>query len=139
MDLMVVRNDAPEELKKALTGAWYETLAILNTPGPARDEMVAFMAKNSGGTVEEFEAQLKTTAMFYTPAEGAAFAKSPDVATTMDKVRRFSFDKGLFGQGATSFDAVGIQTDDGKVLGDDKKVKLRFTAKYMQAAADNAL
>ena len=37
-----------DELKKALTGAWYETLSILNTPGPKRDEMVAFMAKNSG-------------------------------------------------------------------------------------------
>jgi NitT/TauT family transport system substrate-binding protein len=139
MDLMVVRNDAPEELKKALTGAWYETLAILNTPGPKRDEAVAFMAKNSGGSVADFEAQLKTTAMFYTAADGAKFAASPEVSATMDKVRHFSFDKGLFGQGASSVDAVGIEHNDGSVLGDKGKIKLRFTAKYMQAAADNAL
>jgi NitT/TauT family transport system substrate-binding protein len=139
MDLMVVRTDAPEELKKALTGAWFETLTILNTPGPKRDEAVAFMAKNSGGSVEDFEKQLKTTAMFYTPADGAKFAGSPDVGQTMDKVRHFSFDKGLFGQGAASVDAVGIEANDGSVLGDKAKIKLRFTAKYMQAAADNQL
>ena len=138
IDLMVVRTDAPDELKKALAGAWYETLAILATPGPARDRMVAYMAKASGGSVADFEAQLKTTAMFYTPAEGAAFAASPQVGQTMDKVRHFSFDKGLFGQGAASVDAVGIEANDGAVLGDAGKVKLRFTAKYMQAAADGA-
>ncbi len=139
IDLMVVRADAPEELKKALTGAWYETMAILAAPGPKRDEAVAFMAKNSGGSVDEFEQQLKTTAMFYTAASGADFAASADVAKTMDKVRKFSFDKGLFGQGAASVDVVGIEHDDGTVLGDKAKVKLRFTSKYMRAAADNQL
>jgi NitT/TauT family transport system substrate-binding protein len=139
MDLMVVRNDAPEDLKKALTGAWFETIAILNTPGPKRDEAVAFMAKNSGGSVADFENQLKTTAMFYTPADGAKFAASPDVSATMDKVRHFSFDKGLFGEGASSVDAVGIEFNDGSALGDKAKLKLHFTAKYMQAAADSQL
>jgi NitT/TauT family transport system substrate-binding protein len=135
MDLMVVRTDAPDSLKRALTGAWYETLAILNTPGPKRDEAIAFMAAKSGGSVADFEAQLKTTAMFYTPADAAKFAASPEVGSTMDKVRQFSFSKGLFGQGAATFDAVGIKLDDGKILGDSNNVKLRFTAQYMKDAA----
>ncbi len=139
LDLMVVKTDAPDSLKNALTGAWYETLAVVQGQGPATDAALDFMAKASGATVDEFKAQLGTTAMYYTPAEGAAFAKSPEVGATMDKVRKFSFDKGLFGAGATSVDAVGIELDDGSVLGNKDNVKLRFTARYMQAAAESKL
>jgi NitT/TauT family transport system substrate-binding protein len=139
LDLMVVRTAAPDSLKKALTGAWYETMTILTTPGPARDAALQWMAASSGGSVEEFEAQLLTTAMYYTPAEAATFARSADVKATMERVRRFSFDKGLFGQGVASPDVVGIAFPDGAVQGSPDNVKLRFTAQWMQAAADGTL
>jgi NitT/TauT family transport system substrate-binding protein len=139
LDLMVVKTDAPDALKNALTGAWFETLSIINAQGPATDAALDFMAKASGATVEEFKAQLGTTAMYFTPTEAAAVASSPAVGATMDKVRNFSFSKGLFGQGATSVDAVGIELNDGSVLGNKDNVKLRFTARYMQAAADGKL
>jgi len=139
IDLMVVRTDAPDALKNALTGAWYESLAVLQGQGPQTDAAIEFMAKASGATVEEFKAQLATTAMFYTAADAAKFATSPEVAATMDKVRNFSFTKGLFGEGAKSVDAIGIEANDGTVLGSKDNVKLRFTAKYMQAAADGKL
>ena len=139
MDLLVVRTDAPDTLKNALTGAWYETMAVMQGSGANTDAAIDFMAKASGATVDQFKGQLGTTAMFYGAADGAAFAASPEVGTTMDKVRQFTFSKGLFGQGANSADAVGIELDDGKVLGDAKNVKLRFTAKYMKAAADGRL
>jgi len=77
---------------------------------------------------------LRTTAMYYQAKEGADFAASPQVRQTMEQVRKFSFDKGLFGNAASSPDAVGIEFDDGSVLGDKGNVKLRFTAKYMAAA-----
>lgn len=139
IDLMVVRTDAPDALKKALTGAWYETMAIMSGTGKPSKDAIAFMAAKAGGTVAEFEAQLKATAMFYKAAEAAAFTKSPKLKDTMEFVRTFSFDHGLFGQGARSKDAVGIGFADGSTLGNAKNVKLRFDATYMQLAADGKL
>ena len=57
----------------------------------------------------------------------------------MEYVRTFSFDNGLFGQGAKSKDFVGIQFPDGSALGDKNNVKLKFNADYMQMAAENKL
>ncbi|HSW14801.1 MAG TPA: putative urea ABC transporter substrate-binding protein [Solimonas sp.] len=139
LDLMVVRSSAPDALKQALTGAWYETLAIMNGSGPKTDEALAFMANASGASVDEFKAQIKTTAMYWQPAEAVAFTASPDVGKTMEQVRQFSFAKGLYGQGATSVDAIGIELNDGSVIGSKDNIKLRFTAKYMQQAADGKL
>jgi NitT/TauT family transport system substrate-binding protein len=138
MDLMVVKTTAPETLKKALTGAWYETMAVMTGTGPQTDAALEFMAKASGTTVESFKAQLGTTAMFYEPAKAAAFAASADVGKTMEQVRQFSFSKGLFGQNAKSVDDVGIALADG-TLGNKDSIKLRFTAQYMQLAADGKL
>jgi NitT/TauT family transport system substrate-binding protein len=90
------------------------------------------MANASGATVAEFKAQLATTAMFYTPGEAVEFVASQKPKETMEHVRRFSFDKGLFGEMADSPDFVGIAFDDGQVLGDKGNVKLRFTAKWMK-------
>jgi len=139
IDMMVVKTDAPEALKKALVGAWYETLQVMNATGKASDEAIAWMAKSSGATVAEFKAQLATTAMFYTPKEAVSFAAGPQVRQTMEYVRSFSFDKGLFGQRAPSKDVVGIGFADGSVIGDANNVKLRFDASFMKMAADGAL
>ena len=57
----------------------------------------------------------------------------------MEYVRTFSFDNGLFGQGASSKDFVGIQFPDGKILGNKKNVKFRFDSKYMDMAAKGKL
>jgi len=138
IDLMVVHSDAPDELKKALTGAWYETMEIIKNKSKNK-KAIAYMAKNSGATDAEFEAQLKTTAMFYRAKEAAGFAKNEKLKKTMEYVRTFSFDKGLFGQGAQSKDFVGIQFPDGSIIGDQKNIKLRFDDTYMQMAADGKL
>jgi NitT/TauT family transport system substrate-binding protein len=138
MDLMVVKTAAPESLKKALTGAWYETMALMTATGPQTDAALEAMAKQSETTVESFKSQLATTAMFYEPAKGAEFAASANVGKTMEEVRKFSFAKGLFGQNAKSVDDVGIALADG-TLGNKDNVKLRFTAQYMQLAAEGKL
>jgi NitT/TauT family transport system substrate-binding protein len=139
IDMMVVRSNAPDALKKALTGAWYETMAVMSGSGKPAKDAIAFMAAKAGGTVAEFEAQLKATAMFYKAADAASFAKSPKLRETMEFVRTFSFEKGLFGQGARTKDAVGVGFPDGSTLGNPKNVKLRFDASYMQMAADGKL
>ena len=139
LDLLVVRTDAPEELKKALTGAWYETMAVMSGKGAPTKEALTFMAKTAGGTLAEFEAQLKTTYMYYTPKAAVEFTASATLAKTMEFVRTFCFDKGMFGPTAKSKDEVGIELPDGSVMGDKRNVKLRFTTKYMQMAADGKL
>jgi NitT/TauT family transport system substrate-binding protein len=138
IDLMVVKTAASEKLKRALVGAWYETMAILKNGGKEADEAIDFMAKNSGGTPAEFRAQLKTTRMFFTPSEAVAFAQSADLKRTMEYVRSFSFDHGLFGDGARDKNVVGIEFSDRSVIGDSKNVKLRFPSNWMEGAESGA-
>ncbi len=140
IDLMVVRSDSPDAFKKALVGAWYETMEVLNGKDMAkRKAAVAFMAKKAGSTEAEFEAQLKTTAMFFEATKAAEFARDKKLTETMEFVRTFSFDHGLYGQNAKSKDLVGIQFPKGVIIGDKKNVKLRFDDTYMQMAADKKL
>jgi len=65
--------------------------------------------------------------------------RSESLGKTMNDVREFSFNKGLYGQGTQSADLVGIELGDGSVLGDKGNIKLRFTDKYMDMAAKNKL
>lgn len=139
IDMLVVRTDAPASLKKAITAAWYETMEVMKDKGNKRKEAVGFMAKNAGGTIAQFEAQLKTTAMFYNAREAVAFTRSGEIKKTMDYVRTFVFENGLFGKGVSSKDHVGISFPDGSVLGRKDNVKLRFDATYMQLAAEGKL
>lgn len=138
IDMMVVRSDVPEALKKALVGAWYETMAIMSAKSKDAKDALEYMARFAGGTVAEFKAQLRTTAMFYKAAEAAAFAKGEQLKKTMEYVRTFCFDHGLFGDADTK-DLVGIQFPDGSVMGDESNVKLRFDVEFMQMAADGKL
>jgi NitT/TauT family transport system substrate-binding protein len=135
IDLMVVKTQAPDSLKKALTGAWYEVMGLMSGHGTPSQQALDAMAKTAGATPAEFKAQLRTTAMFYQPADAATFTKGGKLRETMDHVRRFTFGKGLFGSGASSPDFIGIELADGSILGNKGNVKLRFTATYMDAAA----
>jgi NitT/TauT family transport system substrate-binding protein len=139
IDLMVVNSatlkDNPK-FAKALVGAWYETLALMAKKDP---KALAAMAKASGTDTAGFNSQLATTKMFWTPAEAVAFTTSPNLIKTNDLVRKFSFDHGLLGQGATSVDVVGLEFPGGKTLGNAKNLKMRFDATYMQMAADGKL
>ena len=139
LDLMVVRTNAPDSLKKALVGAWYETMQIMSGKGKAADESIAYMAKVAGNTEQAFRSQLKTTAMYYTAKEAADFSKSENLKKTMEYVRTFTFDHGLFGQNASSKDFIGIEFPDASVMGSKRNVKLRFTDKYMRMAAEGKI
>ena len=139
LDLTVVKTAADERFKKALTGAWYETMAVMNGGGKAQKEAISAMARSAGSTDAEFNAQLQTTQMFYAPAAAVEVANDKKLISTMDSVRKFSFDKGLFGVGAKTADHVGMQFPDGSVLGNSKNIKLRFTADYMELARDGKL
>ena len=139
IDLMVVKTNAPETLRKALAGAWYEAMKVMSGGDKAASDALEAMAKGSGATLAEFKAQLQTTALFHKPADAAKFATGGDLKKTMEQVRTFTFSKGLFGKGAKSKDFVGSEFPDKSILGDAKNVKLRFDATTMQLAADGKL
>ena len=142
IDMMVantaVLKDNPN-FGKALAGIWYDTMAAMTADTAEGAAARAAMGAASGTDQAGFEAQLAATKLFPTPAEAVAFTDSPDLKTTMDKVRTFLFDKGLLGNGAPSADVIGIELPSGEVLGDATSVKLRFSNTYMKAAADGGL
>jgi NitT/TauT family transport system substrate-binding protein len=142
MDLAVINSqtlkDNPD-FAKAVTGIWYETMAVMAADTPEGKAARTEMGKASGTDLAGFEAQLKTTAMFYKASDAVAFVKSATPATTMDHVRNFLFAHGLLGNGAASADAVGIEYADGKTAGNTANIKFRFTDTYMAAAAAGKL
>jgi NitT/TauT family transport system substrate-binding protein len=142
LDLLVVDTKvlkANPNLGKALAGIWYETMALMARQDAEGAAARAAMAKLSGTDPQAFEGQLATTFLYADPKAAVAAAASPDLVTTMTRVRDFSFAQGLFGQGAKSADAVGMSFPGGKTLGDPNAVTFRFDDTYMKLAADGKL
>ncbi|MBI2450268.1 MAG: ABC transporter substrate-binding protein [Candidatus Nealsonbacteria bacterium] len=135
LDIMFVRTEVLNkhpELARALAGAWYETLGLMQARTPEGTTALNAMAEKSGTTLASYNKQLETTYMFWKPTDAAALTRGKKLVEVMDLVRKFSFDHGLFGQGHVSVDSVGVTFPDGTVLGDQNNVKLRFTDKYMK-------
>ena len=89
-DLMVINTatlkDNPE-LAKALVGIWYETIGLMKDTGEKGKAAREAMAKLSGTDLAGFEAQLKTTFMYYEPKDGAAFMSGAELPKVMNTVR----------------------------------------------------
>jgi NitT/TauT family transport system substrate-binding protein len=142
LDGLMVSTEALKanpNLGKALTGIWYETMALTTAQTPEGRAAREQMAKLSGADLASFEGQLKTTHLYADPKAALAATVSPDLVTANDRVRKFSFSMGLFGQGAKSVDDIGISFPGGKTLGDPANVKLRFDPSYVQQAVDGKL
>ncbi|BBH31853.1 putative urea ABC transporter substrate-binding protein [Pseudomonas sp. St290] len=142
MDMMVVNTQTLHDnpaLGKALTGAWFEVVALMNAKNAASKAALEHMAKASGTDLAGFQSQLDTTKLFATPKEALDFATSEQLPATMGKVAAFSFQHGLLGEGAKSTDAVGMTFANGVTRGDKANLKLRFNPTYVQLAADAKL
>ncbi|MFW2830319.1 putative urea ABC transporter substrate-binding protein [Sphingomonas sp. ID0503] len=138
LDVMNVSTDvlnANPDLGKALAGIWYETMAVIAKGDASSDFALAQMARGAGTTADSLQGQIKTTYFYTSAREAATYAESADLMTVTDRVRQFSFSKGLFGPAARSVDAIGIEFPSGKVLGDKANIKLRFDPTYMKLAA----
>ncbi len=142
LDLMIVNTKTLKkhpELGKALTGAWYEVMGIMEKKGAGTEKALGVMANAAECSVTEYKSQLKTTAMFYDPAKAVKFTAGEDIKKKMDFVRQFCFKHGLLGENARSVDVVGIQYPDGTVQGDSKNIAFRFDTTYMKMAAEGKL
>jgi NitT/TauT family transport system substrate-binding protein len=140
-DLMGLNTETLKDnpnLGKALAGIWYETIALLRDQGDKGKAARESMAKASGTDLAGFEAQLKTTRMFYTPADALSFTKGAELPKIMDLVRSFCFEHNLLGEHVKSKDAIGIAMPASS-LGSKQNVKLRFDPTFMQLAADGKL
>jgi len=139
IDMLVLNTETLKEnpkLAKALTGAWFEVMATMKKGDKSALE---FMAKASGTDLAGYESQLKSTMMFYDPAEAVKFADSSSLPATMKKVSEFSFDHGILGEGAPNPEFIGMEFPDGKTFGDPKNIKLRFDDTYVKMAAEGKL
>jgi len=142
LDTLVVSTEAlasNPNLGRALAGIWYETMALMNAQTPEGAAARAAMGELSGTDQAGYEAQLVTTYMYYEPSAALTFLRSPELVAATDRVRQFSFANGLFGEGATSVDAIGITFPGGQTLGSADNVKLRFDDSYTAAAAAGEL
>jgi NitT/TauT family transport system substrate-binding protein len=142
LDTLIVRTEALQSnpnLGRALVGIWYEVMTIMHSDTPEGAAARASMGAASGTDQAGYEAQLATTAMYYEPSAALTFYSSPDLVSATDRVRQFSFANGLFGQSATSVDAIGITFPGGQTLGDQANVKLRFDSSYTDLAAQGQL
>lgn len=137
LDLLVVNTatlEANPDFARALVGAWYEVMEIMSTPGPQADAALEQMAQLAGSSLAEYKAQLRTTAMYWTPESAVEYTQSSLFQERMNKVRKFCYQHGLLGEDAESVDAVGIEYSDGRIHGDPKNVKLRFDNRFMEEA-----
>ncbi|WP_457446791.1 putative urea ABC transporter substrate-binding protein [Roseateles sp. P5_E4] len=139
LDLMVVNTATLKDnpaLGKVLVGAWFEVMAQMKAKNTAA---LTHMAKASGTTLDDYTKQLATTALQFTPADAVKLASGPQLPETMKRVAKFSFEKGLLGQGARNADAIGVAFPNGVVNGNAKNVKLRFDDSFLRLAADGKL
>lgn len=142
IDLMVVNSQTLKDnpnFGKALVGAWYEMMTLMQSNTKASTDVKAIMAKASGTDLAGFADQIKTTNLFYNPKDAVKFNNSDEIMKTMEFVAKFSFNHGLYGEGASDYGFVGIEFPNGKVIGDKGNIKLRFDDTYMKMAADGSL
>lgn len=146
MDLLVVRTEvlkrpdgSGSRFAKAITGAWYETMAQMAASGAAGDRAISGSAAASGDSVASYREQLKTTYLFAMPKDATSFADSAKIKQEMELVRQFCFHHGLLGERTSSPDDVAILYPDGTVQGKKDRVRFRFDSTYMHMAQQGGL
>ena len=140
-DSLVVNTETMKDnpaFAKAMTGIWYETMALMSADDEAATAAKTAMGTASGTDLEGYEAQLAATEMFYKPEDYIAFTEGNLVELT-NFVTKFLFDHGLLGQAAASPGYIGIELADGTIVGDENNVKLRYTTEYAKMAAEGKL
>lgn len=142
LDIMAVNTQTlaeNPELGKAMTGAWFEAMRIINSDTEEGLAARQLMAEESGTDLDGLQVQLDATYMFYTPQAKLDFLSAEQVEETMDFVTEFSFRHGLLGDGAQSPTAIGIELPDGRIWGNQNNVRMRFNHEFVEMAVEGAL
>jgi NitT/TauT family transport system substrate-binding protein len=146
LDLLVVRtavlnrpDGSGQRFAKAVTAAWYQTMAQLTGTGPDAVKAIAGSAAASDDSVASYKNQLKTTYLFRSALMADQFANNPMLKKKMNLVREFCFKHGLLGQSIHSPGEVAIQYPDGTVQGLKDHIRFRFNDTYTKLAAEGKL
>lgn len=137
MDMIGVNTEvlkANPNFAKAILGAWFEALDMVTKKNSKGKMLRKKLGELSGGDLKNYEEQLKTT-KFYSAKEASKFYSQKKIQKIMKEVAQFSFDKGLYGNGAKNWEFIGIEFPKNKVVGNKKNVKMRFDSKYFKMAA----
>jgi NitT/TauT family transport system substrate-binding protein len=126
LDMIVVGDEVSDKARQAIADAWYEAIGLMQA---GNQETMAALAEQAGSSVRDFNSQLKTTAMFYTPAEAKSFVMQDELKSVMEKVITFSFNNGVY-DGVDKVDELGVKFPDGSVWGSKSNVGLTFSTKY---------
>lgn len=121
-------------LGKAIAGAWFETVAMLSQSHPNHKQFMEYMAEQLSTTEADLASQFATIE-FFTAEAGLEYITSDSFKTKMQQISAFAFSHGLLGDSAASADHVGIETGDGKTIGNSKNVKLRFPSEWLKGVA----
>lgn len=141
-DMTIVNTqvlEANPKFGKALAGAWFEAMAIMQSDSQEGRDMREMLGEAAGTDRAGYERQLEGMFMFWEAADAVEFITGEKAYQAMDDVRQFSWDKGLLGENAPNADFIGIEFSDGKILGNSDNIKLRFNPRYMQMVADGEL
>jgi NitT/TauT family transport system substrate-binding protein len=95
LDVLVVDAETPDATKQAIVNAWYDTMKVMSQRSKAGKAAREVMAQNADNTVAEYERQLKTTGMWYSPAKAAEFMESAQMVTTTKSVYDFTRRAGI--------------------------------------------
>lgn len=135
VDMMAVNSATLEnnpDLGKAIVGAWFEVIAMLDPEHPRHRELMDYMASALQTDADSLRGQLASID-FYTRQTAADTVTSPEYRTKLKSMTRFAFDHGLLGDGVSDPGFVGIELGDGSVLGDADNVRLRFPTTWVKA------
>ena len=138
LDLMTVNTDILEknpDFAKALVGAWYEVMDVMSKKDAKSESAINIMAAVGESSVVEFNNQLATTALFYTPQRAIDFSMKPEFGTSMKLVEDFCIKYDLL-KGSSD---IGIQLPNEQILGNKEKIKLKFDMSFTKAAAAGKL
>ncbi len=137
VDVMAVKTEELKErpeLGKAIAGAWYEVLSIMqNDQHPKHREMMEYMSESLNTDQKGLMNQLKTID-FFTASKARTFVTAPEFSSKLKEITKFAFNHGLLGDQAASADFVGIETGSQQVVGDPNNIKLRFPTTWLESA-----
>ena len=119
--------------RKAITGAWFEVMAMLSTRGKQQAEIIEYMTSNSATpSVAQFRNQMSTTGFFYNQQAATVYHESNELKIAMRTVRTVLFAEKLYmpGTNVSKANTVGVQFPDGSVQGDSNYVRMIFDTTY---------
>jgi len=129
VDVLAVDAKLSDKHKQAIVNAWYDTMAAMTNKGKLGKDARSKMALNAENSLAEYEQQLKTTAMWYTPESAVSFIEGAQMSDTTKSVYGFARKAGI----VASKQSISIND---KLVVDEAgtKASINYTSKYTRNA-----